>query len=376
VTGGAVAARDAALTLLRTPGLGPVTLAKLHARLGSAEAIVNARPGVLRDAGLSEVRINALQQADAGLIAPDLAWLAAGPDRHILLFDDARYPERLRQTPGAPLLLFVHGDPDWLAMPQLAIVGSRSATPQGALNARSFAEALAARGITIASGLALGIDGAAHEGALAAKGGTVAVCATGLDRVYPARHQALARQIAAEGALVSEFPIGTVPQQGFFPRRNRVISALSLGVLVVEAARESGSLITARFAMEQGREVFAIPGSIHNPQARGCHALIRQGAKLVESVDDILEELAPQLVGHLRDAPAVPDAEANGGGEALTPEADALLAVLGDEALEFDTLLARSGASVATLSAQLLTLELSGRVVQGADGRYRALRGT
>jgi DNA processing protein len=372
VTGGDVGARNAALTLLRTPGLGPVTLAKLHARLGSAEAIINARPGVLRNAGLSEARIEALRRADATLIEPDLAWLAAGADRHILLFDDVRYPERLRQTPGAPLLLFVHGDPDWLAMPQLAIVGSRSATPQGALNARSFAEALAGRGITIASGLALGIDGAAHEGALAAKGGTVAVCATGLDRIYPARHQALARQIAAEGALVSEFPIGTVPQQGFFPRRNRIISALALGVLVVEAARESGSLITARFAMEQGREVFAIPGSIHNPQARGCHALIRQGAKLVESVDDILEELAPQLVGLLRNAPS-PREEVERG-EALTAEAEALLAVLGDEALDFDTLLARGQDSVAGLSAHLLTLELSGRVVQGGDGRYRALR--
>lgn len=367
----AVAAQNAALRLLRTPGMGPVTVAKLLAQLGSVEAIVNARPGVLRDVGLSQARIDALRHADPALIEPDLAWLAAAADRHILLIDDPRYPERLRQTPGAPLLLFVQGDPDWLAMPQLAIVGSRSATPQGALNARSFAEALVGCGITITSGLALGIDGAAHEGALAGKGGTVAVCATGLDRVYPARHQALARQIAAEGVLVSELPIGTAPQQGFFPRRNRIISALSLGVLVVEAARESGSLITARFAMEQGREVFAIPGSIHNPQARGCHALIRQGAKLVESVDDILEELAPQLVGRLREgAPDVKTAT-----DVLTPEATALLAELGDEALDFDTLLARGTDSVAGLSAQLLTLELAGRVVQGGDGRYRAVRG-
>lgn len=364
-----VAALKAPLTLLRTPGLGPVTLANLQARLGSAEAIVNARASILRDAGLSDARITALKNADERLIEPDLNWLAAGPDRAILLADDPRYPERLRQTSGAPMLLFVQGDPDWLNLPQLAIVGSRSATPQGAVNARAFAEALAGRGLTITSGLALGIDGAAHEGALAAKGGTVAVCATGLDQVYPARHRALARQIAAEGVLISEFPIGTMPQQGFFPRRNRIISALALGVLVVEAARESGSLITARYAMEQGREVFAIPGSIHNPQARGCHALIRQGAKLVESVDDILEELAPQLRGLLREP-----AESAASAAAAPPESAALLAALGDEALDFDALMARSGESLSSLSAQVLTLELGGHLVQGADGRYRAVR--
>jgi DNA processing protein len=372
------AATASALQLTRVPGLGPVSLTGLYRHFGSFEAVLAARGSALRAAGLSEALCRAVQAATPDLIRPDREWLDAAPQRTVLLIDDAAYPARLRDLSGAPPVLFVQGDPDWLAMPQLAIVGSRSATPQGLENARAFADHLVQRGLTITSGLAVGVDAAAHQGALEAGGGTVAVCATGLDRVYPARHRALARQIAAEGALVSEFPIGTAPQAGFFPRRNRLISALSLGVLVVEAARESGSLITARLAIEQGREVFAMPGSIHNPQARGCHALIRQGAKLVESADDILEELAPLIGTGVRRMPAAnapenPDDPHAGSGD-LTPEGTAVLAAIGDAAQDFDALLAQLRLGVSELSAQLITLELAGHVQQGADGRYRVVR--
>jgi DNA processing protein len=352
------------LRLLRAPGIGPVTGDALLAHFGDPETLFRAGAAAWRATGLSERRVDALRAEPAGL-DEDLAWWAPEAGRHLLCRDDPRYPPRLRALPDAPLLLFVHGDPEVLVLPQLAIVGSRAATPQGAANARAFAEALAARGLTITSGLAVGIDAAAHEGALAAQGATVAVCATGLDRVYPARHRSLAKQIAAQGALVSELPIGVGPQAEHFPRRNRLIAGLSLGVLVVEAARESGSLITARLAGEQGREVFAIPGSIHSPASRGCHQLIRQGAKLVESVDDILEELGPQIGPALREAglrPAV--------AEAPSPVIEAL----GAELLDFDQLAARCGLDVAALSSALLSLELEGRVVQSADGRYSAVR--
>lgn len=352
------------LRLVRTPGIGPVTGSALLEHFGDPERLFQAGAAAWRATGLSERRVEALRAEPPGVDA-DLAWWAPDAGRHLLCRDDGRYPARLRALADAPLLLFVQGDPDVLALPQLAVVGSRAATPQGAANARAFAEALAARGLAITSGLAVGIDAAAHEGTLAVGGITVAVCATGLDRVYPARHRGLAREIAATGALVSEFPVGVGPKAEHFPRRNRVIAGLSLGVLVVEAARDSGSLITARLAGEQGREVFAIPGSIHNPQARGCHHLIRQGAKLVESVDDVLEELGPQIGPALRDAGLRPSADG-----APSP----ILEALGAESLDFDQLAERCGLDVATLSSDLLRLELEGRVVQSVDGRYGAVR--
>jgi DNA processing protein len=350
------------LRLLRTPGIGPVTADTLLAHFGDPECLFRAGATAWRATGLS--RTEALRNEPPGLDL-DLAWWSPEAGRHLLPRDDPRYPARLRALPDAPLLLFVHGDPEVLLLPQLAIVGSRAATPQGAANARAFAESLARRGLTITSGLAVGIDAAAHAGALAAGGATVAVCATGLDRVYPARHRALAQEIAAKGALVSEFPIGVGPQAEHFPRRNRVIAGLALGVLVVEAARESGSLITARLAGEQGREVFAIPGSIHSPASRGCHQLIRQGAKLVESVDDILEELGPQIGPALREAGLRPP---------TTETASPVLDALGAETLDFDQLAARCGLDVPALSAALLDLELAGQVAQTADGRYTAVR--
>jgi DNA processing protein len=263
----------------------------------------------------------------------------------------------------------VQGDPAVLSRPALAVVGSRSATPQGLANARAFAAALSQQGWMIVSGLALGIDAAAHEGALEAMAqggaGTVAVVGTGLDRVFPARHRALAHRIAAQGALVSEYAPGMPPLREHFPERNRLIAGLSQGTLVVEAALASGSLITARLASESGREVFAIPGSIHSPQARGCHALIRQGAKLVETAEDIVEELRGQR-------PLVLDAAAPSDGEAAVAD-DPLLAALGHDPVTLDALLARTGESAAVLSARLLELELDGQVARLPGGLYQRL---
>ncbi|HVT34938.1 MAG TPA: DNA-processing protein DprA, partial [Nevskiaceae bacterium] len=284
---------------------------------------------------------------------------------------DPRYPATLRGIAQAPAALFYLGDADVLAQPQLAIVGARSATPQGVEDARAFAADLAGRGMVIGSGLALGIDAAAHRGALEAGGYTVAVCATGLDRVYPARHRELAHRIAASGVLISEFPPGVQAIAANFPKRNRLISGLALGVLVVEAALESGSLITARLAVEQGREVFAIPGSIHNPMARGCHALIRQGAKLVERADDILEELGPRVSAYLREHGSSAAADA--------PAADAaeerILAALGHGSLSFDQLMEGAQLPHQEFHAALLRLELRGALAAVAGGGYMRVFG-
>ncbi len=277
------------LALNRTPGVGTVTFHDLLERYGDPAGVFTSGTA---HPSLSPASSAWLKDPDWDLVDQDLRWLE-GPDNHLLTLGHPDYPTLLAELPDAPPLLFVHGDPGVLSLPQLAIVGSRNPTPGGESTARDFARHLAAAGVTVTSGLALGVDGAAHEGALDAEGVTVAVMGTGLDRVYPARHRDLAHRIAVRGALVSEFAPGTPPKGDHFPRRNRIISGLSLGTLVVEAALRSGSLITARLASEQGREVFAIPGSIHNPLARGCHALIRQGAKLVETGQDILDELGP-----------------------------------------------------------------------------------
>lgn len=356
------------LTLARTPGLGHAGFRKLLAACGSAEAIVQAPRSRLTAAGLSAKACDHLQAApDADA---DLAWLDGDPKRHALTLDDPRFPARLRDTPSPPLVLWVLGDPEVLDTAQLAMVGSRNPSPQGRENAAAFAASLARRGLVVTSGLALGIDGAAHQGALDGGGLTVAVCGTGLDRVYPARHRDLAHAIAAEGALVSEFGPGMGPRAENFPRRNRIISGLSLGTLVVEAARQSGSLITARMAMEQGREVFAIPGSIHNPLSRGCHALIRDGAKLVETADDILEELAGQI------RLPVPEAAAAAGGEAPQDDGDyaALLQALGDAPATVDQLVERSGLTAPEVSSMLLMLELDGRIAAAPGGGFMKLQ--
>jgi len=352
------------LALLRCPGIGPRRFRVLLDYYQEPRHLLDAGPGEINRLELPQESKEWLKQPDRDKVEEDLDWLRQSPAHHILTLDDPRYPERLKQVDDAPPLLFVTGRPELLKTLQLGMVGSRNPSAGGRENAFSFAQSLSRAGLTITSGMALGIDAAAHEGALAGSGQTIAVTGTGLDRVYPARHRDLAHRIAEQGALISEFPTGTPPLADHFPRRNRIISGLSLGVLVVEAAPRSGSLITARFANEQGREVFAIPGSIHNPLARGCHNLIRQGAKLVETMDDIVTELG------IAANPAAP-AQSNSG---KAPDLDAnslkLLSLMGHEPVSIDTLVARSGLAAETLASILLVLEIQGMVSCPAGGLY------
>ncbi|HUS24194.1 MAG TPA: DNA-processing protein DprA [Candidatus Binatia bacterium] len=339
---------------------------------GDAPALLAAGPSGWRKAGVPLALHGGLAQPDGAGIDQDLAWLR-GPGRTLLPIDDPRYPQRLREIAQPPLALFCQGDPALLARPQIALVGARAATRGGLETAEAFAGELTRRGLVVSSGLALGIDGAAHRGALGAGGPTVAVCGTGLDRVYPARHRELAHEIATNGVLVSEFPTGTPPLPEHFPRRNRILSGLALGVLVVEAAPRSGSLVTARLALEQGREVFAIPGSIHSPLSRGGHELIRQGAKLVENVDHVIEELARLLPDGLPPAPPAT-------GDALAPSVERsaaqqrVLDAVGFEPTPFDALVERLGMPVGALSAALFALEMDGAIATAPGGAYQRLR--
>ncbi|MDH3778850.1 MAG: DNA-processing protein DprA [Gammaproteobacteria bacterium] len=334
---------------------------------GTAEAIVDQPRSRLAEAGLSDAKCTAITSPDERAIAEALSWLDhAG--HHLVAWGDGLYPEMIAQIPGPPLVLYVNGDIDALHLPALAIIGSRNPTEGGSRNAHNFAQHLAGRGFVIVSGLAQGIDAAAHEGALDAGGKTVAFLGTGIDRIYPATNRNLAHAIVANGALVSEYPLGAAPERWHFPERNRLISGLSLGTLVVEAARRSGSLITARLAAEQGREVFALPGSIHNPLARGCHALIRQGAKLVETAGDILAELSP-LTGHMLET--AEESKANKTSPDL-PDDDytELRRVLSHDPVSIDDLEKQSGLTIDQLSSMLLILELHGEVESLSGGRY------
>lgn len=374
---------EAWLILLRAPGLGPVTLRELLAVHGGSVAALAAARGGAHERTRSAACRDWLRAPDRRRIDEDLAWLAQ--DGHALLTcDGAGFPALLDEMPGAPAALFVAGDAGALWQPQVAIVGSRNATPGGAANAEAFARALGAAGFAITSGLAEGIDTAAHVGALAVGASTLAVLGTGADRVYPAQQAQLAARIAAGGALVSQFPPGTGAQQAHFPQRNRVIAGLSLGTLVVEAGVRSGALISARHASEAGREVFALPGSIHNPLARGCHQLIREGAKLVETTAEIIDELAPlarrlgaslreRLAPAAKDAPAAPPARPASARDG-DPDYARLYAVLETDPLDIDTLAARSGLGVAALASMLLLLELEGEVVAAVGGYARRVR--
>ena len=300
----------------------------------------------------------------------DNEWLQR-ENHHLLRLGDDAYPELLAGIAGPPAQLYVVGDPEFLHLPALAIVGSRNPTSGGARNAFEFARHLGSTGFCIVSGLAQGIDAAAHRGALAAGAPTIAFLGHGIDRVYPACNRDLAHEVARHGALVSEFPLGTAPNRALFPQRNRLISGISLGTLVVEAARRSGSLITARLAAEQGREVFAIPGSIHNPLSRGCHQLIRQGAKLVEAAEDIVSELAT-LAGHLLEemaAPTLPTVKTVDTDEEYVK----LLNTLGHDPVNIDELVERSGLTIDQVSSMLLILELEGKIEKLSGGRYSAL---
>ena len=350
--------------LARLPGVGARELRSLIAACGGELAAVltaRAPPG----ADLPPAARAFLSSPDEAALDEDLAWLGAS-GAHILLCTDPEYPPLLREISAAPASLYVLGSLPAIASPQLAIVGSRSPTPGGRDTAREFAAYFARGGLTVTSGLALGIDAASHEGALEAGGLTVAVCATGLDRVYPAENAPLALRIRAHGALVSEFPPRTAPLRQHFPRRNRIISGLALGTLIVEAARHSGSLITARLAAEQGREVFAIPGSIHSPLSRGCHQLIREGAKLVEEAADVLGELRISLPKETLTAQRSLPLE---DGE-LDNEYEMLLDALGFEPATIDVLVARTHLGLDQVASMLLILELKGRVAALPGGRY------
>ena len=374
------------LRLTLTPGIGNGAARRLLARFGLPQSIFQQTEAALQLC-VPAAQAKALRGIPHGweaLWQTTAQWLASaaphGPARAIVSLGDLRYPQALLDTEDPPLLLYLMGPASLLEhqpFPSdrcLAVVGSRNPTAQGAENARLFARALCGAGLTIVSGLALGVDAAAHEGALEAAtsagtmAATIAVVGTGLDRVYPRKNLDLAHRIAAHGLIVSEYPLGTPPLPANFPKRNRIISGLSQGTLVVEAALASGSLITARMAAEQGREVFAIPGSIHAPQSRGCHALIRQGAKLVESAQDVLEELKIPATT----VPGLPQEGVNAPGAAASDETeDPVLAALGYDPMGLDALIARTGMDASTLQVALLELELDGRIARLPGGLFQ-----
>lgn len=361
---------EAWLALARVPGLHAGTLAAWLAMGTTPPDLLRQSRPTLKALGLSEAAVAALLRPDAAAIARDCAWLA-GAGRGLVTWGGPEYPPLLAAIADPPLALFVAGDPLALALPQLAIVGSRNPTAVGRETATLFGSHLARSGLAVTSGLALGIDTAGHRGALEAGGRTIAVLGCGLDAIYPRENAALAEAIAGSGgALVADLPTGTPPLRHHFPRRNRVIAGLAVGTLVVEAALQSGSLITARLACEQGREVFAIPGSIHSPQSHGCHRLLREGAKLVENAADIFSELGPLLSG-LAAAGAPETHEITGvSGRPLDKAREILLDALGFEPASIDVLAGRSGFGADRVASMLLMLELDGQVQQQPDGRY------
>jgi len=367
----------ALIELLATHGMGPKRLGLLLAHFGTPRDALDSPRGEWRHAGLPEGVTQA--RPDAEKVAAITDWLAADPTHHLIARGDPHFPTALEDLPDAPAALFARGRVAALTEPQIAMVGSRTPTTGGRQNARAFARHLAAQGLVITSGLALGVDGEAHRGALDADGVTIAVLGSGLDHIYPPEHASLAEEIVAGGgAVLSEWLPGTEPRRGHFPRRNRLISGLASGVLVVEASVKSGSLITARLAGEQGRDVFAIPGSIHNPLARGCHRLIREGAKLVETGQDVLEELAPTLRRQLEASAAVlnpaansaTDPAAEGHAPARDPDQQRILDLLGHDPQPADTLIEASGLTAGEVSSILLMLELAGDVSTLPGGLY------
>ncbi len=346
------------LALNQIPGLGNEGLRRLLQAFGAPANIYATPARTLKQVVPPAVAETIARGWDEAALAPVTRWLE-DPRNSIVTLADPDYPQALLQIPDPPLLLYVKGRRELLNHPALAIVGSRNATAQGLSNAEAFAQAASAAGLCIVSGMAHGIDTAAHRGGLRGQGSSIGVVGTGLDKVYPAANRELAHQLAQEGALISEFSLGTPPLAGNFPRRNRIISGLSLGCLVVEASLQSGSLITARMALEQGREVFAIPASIHSPQAKGCHYLIKQGAKLVECAQDILEEL-----GHFSSG-SIP--------QTIAPANHTLFEHLGFDPIDMDQLSQRSGLTIEALSAILLQLELDGSVATLPGGMYQRI---
>ena len=353
------------VALNQIPGLGNANVCQLLAKFGSPDGIFSASISQLREVVDDEFARKINNGADFDVIQPTLGWLKKD-NTHVITLADETYPQKLLEISNPPAILYAIGNLKWLNHPTIAMVGSRSATPQGEKNAEDFAQSLCDYGICVVSGMALGIDGAAHRGALKSNGATIAVVGTGLDIVYPARHRDLAHKIAERGLIISEFPLGTPSKAQNFPRRNRLISGLSLGCLVVEANIDSGSLITARLAAEQGREVFAIPGSIHSPVSKGCHQLIKQGAKLVESTADILEEIkfSTQSISPF-------GALAHSGQTSSEPST--LLACIGYDAMNFEAILAVSDLTTEALSSMLMVLELEGKITSLTGGKYQRL---
>ncbi|MCH9699603.1 MAG: DNA-processing protein DprA [Gammaproteobacteria bacterium] len=355
------------LALIRCPGYGTSAFRQALDCAGSASQLLKVPVSDLKQLGLKQATVNFLTNPDWTTVDADLKWLEH-KNNHLVTIDDPLYPSLLREIPDPPLALFITGHPEILDTPQIAVIGSRNPSRDGKTTARNFARALAQPGLTITSGLAIGIDEMGHRGALDVNAITIAVTATGLDQIYPARHYDLAQSIIDRGALISEFPTNTPPKRFHFPKRNRIIAGLSLGTLVVEAASQSGSLITARLAIEYGRELFAIPGSIHNPLARGCHALIKQGAKLVETAQDIAEEFSHYAV--------------------QSPSSTARQKVVLDETQQhilenidyspttIDQLVELCSLPVHTITSALLILELNGLINAEASGSYVRIQPT
>ena len=364
---------------MRAPGLGSTTFARIFEHTGNIRAFFTSPFKTLQKLGLKRRSFDYLQHPDDDALEADLAWLSAAGN-HLVTLENEDYPALLKAVTGHPHALFVRGNPDLLWQPQLAVVGSRNPTAGGIDNARAFAGFLAQRGLVITSGLAEGIDSVAHCAALDAGVATIAVMGTGIDRIYPAKNRELAARIAEHGAVITEFPPGTTARPGHFPARNRIIAGLSLGTLVVEAGMNSGSLITARLASEQGREIFAIPGSIHNPMPKGCHRLIRDGAKLVETAADILEELQPmaaELAAGLRqqlekssDNDIAIEAGENTPNIGEDPDYDNLWSCLGYDPKPMDQIIEQTGLTASAVSSMLLMLELRGMVEVHREGSY------
>ena len=353
---------------MRTPGIGSKSFLKCLDYCPPEQLFATSRDTLLK-LGLRRQSVDAIKNPDWSAVEQDLLWLEQ-QNNHLLLFTDEDYPSQLKEIPDPPPILFARGDIDLIHFPQIAIVGSRNPSSSGIQIATEFANSLATTGFTITSGLALGIDAAGHRGALAVQGKTIAVTGTGLDRVYPAAHKELATEIVNNGVLISEFPPGTSAKANHFPRRNRIISGLCVGLLVVEAAKQSGSLISARMALEQNREVFAIPGSIHNPLARGCNALIKEGAKLVETTQDILEEL-----GHFFQQPATQNQDINTQNQNnLDEQQQKLLNYVLYSPTSVDQLVNETDFSVEIIASHLLILEIQGYIIATNGGTYTRIK--
>jgi len=355
------------LVLNRAPGIGPTGYRLLLETFSAAREVVEADNTILEKFGLSLKTLQYLKTPDWETIENDINWLEH-PDHHLVTLKDDNYPPLLKAIDDAPLLLFVHGDPTLLHSIQLAVVGSRNPSTGGMQTAREFSGQLAQCGMTVTSGMAVGIDYNSHVGVMSVNGKTIAILGNGPDIIYPAQYKELASQIVEYGALVSEFPPGTKPLPGNFPRRNRIISGLSTGILLIEAAKRSGSLITARCGIEQGREVFAIPGSIHNPLAKGCHSMIKQGAKLVETTQDIIEELGPLIYVSL--SPDSSQGKTDNAIDLLDEDYTLLLEKIAYESISVDKLIERTGLTADKVSSMLLVLELQGLVSSSPGGLY------